>query len=64
MDAELVTWTLLVVGMLLSLVLAVGVRGHLRRLDRERATAKADIDRRVARLQLLAAGRMRTRRVS
>jgi hypothetical protein len=61
-DAELVAWVLVGVGVVLMAVLAVAVLGHVRRLGRERAAMTVDVSRRVARLQLLrATRRSRTR---
>jgi len=59
MDAEVVAWALLVLGVLLMVVLAVLLGRHVRRLSRVRAGVEADIAPRVARLRLLAAGRDR-----
>jgi hypothetical protein len=59
MDAETVAWTLLVVGALVLIVLAVLLGRHVRRLGRTRAAVTADVAPRVARLRLLAAGRAR-----
>jgi hypothetical protein len=58
-DAEVVAWALLVLGVLVIVALALLVGGHLRRFRRERAGAAAAMAPRVARLQLLAAGRAR-----
>ena len=59
MDAEVVAWALLVLGVLVMVVLAVLLGRHVRRLGRVRAGVEADIAPRVARLRLLAAGRAR-----
>ena len=59
MDAEAVAWTLLGLGVLMMVVLAVLLGRHVRRLGRMRAGVEADIAPRVARLRLLAAGRAR-----
>jgi hypothetical protein len=59
MDAETVAWTLLVVGALVMVVLAVLLGRHVRRLGRTRSAVTADVAPRVARLRLLAAGRAR-----
>ena len=61
MDAEAVAWTLLVLGVLVMVVLALLLGRQVRRLGRERAGVTADIAPRVARLRLLAAGRARKR---
>ncbi len=57
MDAELVAWVLVALGLVLMALLAVAVVRHVRRLGRERAAVTADLTRRVARLQLLRATR-------
>jgi len=59
MGAETVAWTLLVVGVLVMVVLAVLLGRHVRRLARVRSAATADVAPRVARLRLMAAGRAR-----
>ena len=59
MDAELVAWALLVLGVVVMVVLALLLGRHVRRLDRERAVVTAALRPRVARLRLLAAGRAR-----
>ncbi len=59
MDADLVAWALLVLGLLVMIGLAVALRGHVRRLARLRVSVAADIAPRVARLRLLAAARAR-----
>jgi hypothetical protein len=59
MDAELLTWALLALGVLVLVALAVLLGMHVRRLGRERAEVATDIAPRVARLRLLAAGRAR-----
>jgi hypothetical protein len=59
MDAEVVAWALLVLGVLVMVVLAALLGRHVRRLGRVRAGVEADIAPRVARLRLLAAGRAR-----
>jgi hypothetical protein len=64
MDAEVVAWALLVLGVLVMVVLAALLGRHVRRLGRVRAGVEADIAPRVARLRLLAAGRTRKGRRS
>ena len=59
MDAEVVAWALLVLGVLVMVVLAALLGRHVRRLGRVRAGVEADIAPRIARLRLLAAGRAR-----
>jgi len=59
MDAEVVAWALLVLGVLVMVVLAALLGRHVRRLGRVRAGVEADLAPRVARLRLLAAGRAR-----
>jgi len=59
MDAELVAWALLVLGVVVMVVLALLLGRHVRRLGRERAVVTAALTPRVARLRLLAAGRAR-----
>ena len=59
MDAETVAWTLLVVGALVMVVLAVLLGRHVRRLGRTLSAVTADVASRVARLRVLAAGRAR-----
>jgi len=59
MDAEVVAWALLVLGVLVMVVLAALLSRHVRRLGRVRAGVEADLAPRVARLRLLAAGRAR-----
>ena len=59
MDAEVVAWALLVLGVLVMVVLAALLGRHVRRLGRVRAGVEADIAPRLARLRLLAAGRAR-----
>ena len=61
MDAETVAWTLLVVGALVMVLLAVLLGRHVRRLGRVRSAVTADVAPRVARLRLMAAGRARKR---
>ena len=51
MDAEVVAWALLVLGVLVMVVLAVLLGRHVRRLGRVRAGVEADIAPRVARLR-------------
>ena len=62
MNAELVAWALLVLGVLVMVVLALLLGRHVRRLARERAETAAAVAPRVARLRLLAAGRARKSR--
>jgi hypothetical protein len=57
MDVEMVVWGLVALGVVLAALLAVIALRHVRRLARVRATVSADVARRVARLQLLAAAR-------
>lgn len=62
MNAELVAWALLVLGVLVVVVLVLLLGRHVRRLARERAEIVAAVAPRVARLRLLAAGRPRKSR--
>lgn len=57
MDAELVAWVLLVVGLVLMALLGLVLMGHVRRLGRERAAARSDVGSRWAVVQALLATR-------
>ena len=61
MDAETVVWGLVALGAVLAVLLVVAALRHVRRLARVRAAVASDVGRRVARLQLLAAGRAHRR---
>lgn len=57
MDAELVAWVLLVVGLVVMALLGLVLLGHVRRLGRERAAAASDVGSRWAVVQTLLATR-------
>jgi hypothetical protein len=54
-DAELLAWVLLVVGLVLMALLGLVLMGHVRRLGRERAAATSDVRSRWAVVQALLA---------
>jgi hypothetical protein len=56
-DAELVVWVLLALGLVLVALLALVLIGHVRQFGRERTATTADVTRRLARLRLLRATR-------